>query len=409
MILPIDESRMACIPEKLSVSGNNLVRSPLTNFHGGSIHRRKTTSIRPVPHYSHRTHTLPMTPIDQLRRLLAFLAMPFVFAFSMLIPRDEDRWVFMAGDDGERFADNAKYLFLACAERDVRCLWITSSEATRDALTDAGYECYLANTRAGRWAMFRAGVFFETHGPVWPHYTGRAAIVHLTHGNYLKQMLADHSRDWPWILKVAVEIFFGRRRKHTVTGPGVPATNTKSMHEIEDDDLLVTGFPRNDVLFEEIPGERLGLNEAELDQFLEQANAGPVLLYAPTWRQAYGGQNGIPLADQDLPMAELDEVLDASNAHLYVSPHPATTFDEELSQRSNISLLDSGGDLYPFMRECDALITDYSGIFYDYLLLDRPMIFFAPDLEAYLEDRPLYFDYEDHVPGQVAQIGRAHV
>ena len=61
---------------------------------------------------------------------------------------------------------------------------------------------------------------------------------------------------------------------------------------------------------------------------------------------------------------------------------------------------DPHGDIYPMLAISDLLITDYSSIFFDYLLLDRPMIFFAYDLDAYLEkDRDMYFDYETITPG----------
>ena len=343
-----------------------------------------------------------MRHIATVRRLVRLLVAPVVFALSVLVPRDEDLWVFTAGDEGERFADNAKYLFLYCADREVRNVWITSSEATRDALQERGHEAYLAGSFRGRLVMLRAGVFFETHGPVWPAYTGRARIVHLTHGNYLKRMLTDHSRDWPRPVAMAVDLAFGRRRRYATTGSGVPAENTASMHDIPEERLLVTGFPRNDVLRAEIQGERIGLNAAALDAVEERASEGPVLLYAPTWREAYGGRNGAPFSEIDLALADLDDVLADHGGHLYVSPHPASsiTVDETLE---HVSLLDSAGDLYPFMRHADALITDYSGIFYDYLLLDRPVLFYAPDLEAYTSDRPLYFEYEEHVPGPIAR------
>lgn len=345
-----------------------------------------------------------MSLAGTLSRVVGLLLKPLVFALSVFVPRDEELWVFTAGNEGERFADNAKYLFLYCAKQDVRTVWITSSVETRDTLQERGYEAYLATSRRGRVAMLRAGVFFETHGPVWPEYTGRARIVHLTHGNYLKKMLTDHTRDWPRPVEVLVDLLFGRRRRYAVTGSGVPAENTASMHNVPEERLLVTGFPRNDVLRGEIHGERLGLNERALDTVEGHASEGPVLLYAPTWREAYGGRNGRSFSEIDLPLAELDAVLADYDAHLYISPHPASSIavDKDLA---NVSLLDSGGDLYPFMRHCDALLTDYSGIFYDFLLLDRPMVFYAPDLVEYTTDRPLYFEYEAHVPGPVARDG----
>ncbi|MCM1081963.1 MAG: CDP-glycerol glycerophosphotransferase family protein [Clostridium sp.] len=50
----------------------------------------------------------------------------------------------------------------------------------------------------------------------------------------------------------------------------------------------------------------------------------------------------------------------------------------------------------------DVLITDYSSIFFEYLLLDRPIVFFAPDYEAYERDRGFYLDF-DSLPGHIVK------
>lgn len=51
----------------------------------------------------------------------------------------------------------------------------------------------------------------------------------------------------------------------------------------------------------------------------------------------------------------------------------------------------------------DALITDYSSIMFDYALLDRPVVLFAPDLDAYAAERGSYFDLREKAPGPVAE------
>lgn len=308
----------------------------------------------------------------------------------------------MAGQ-GERFADSSKYLYLYAREQPgVRAVWIGTDERLVTQLRETGYEAYTPRSLAGKRALLRAGHWFETHGPIAPEYSGRARLIHLSHGNYLKVMLNDHTRDWPAVVQLLFDFFFERRRSYVVTGSGPPIQNLQSMRETSAEKALVTGLPRNDVLFESVSDEQLGLNETALETLRDRAAEGPVILYAPTYREGYGEQNGVPLSDLDLGLAAVDEMLEPYDATLYISHHPATTLDRDLADFDNVRILDSGGDLYPFMRECDVLVTDYSGIFYDFLLLDRPMIFFAPDLRSYLRDRELYFDYEEHVPGPIA-------
>ena len=61
-------------------------------------------------------------------------------------------------------------------------------------------------------------------------------------------------------------------------------------------------------------------------------------------------------------------------------------------------------DINDLLIVCDVLITDYSSLIFDYLLLDKPIIYFAHDLEEYTQTggRGLYFDFDDYVYGKVA-------
>ena len=84
---------------------------------------------------------------------------------------------------------------------------------------------------------------------------------------------------------------------------------------------------------------------------------------------------------------------------IVVKLHPVQDLDKyDMMEMSNFILLSHaefvkrGMDLYKFMTQCDALITDYSSIFYDYLLLDRPIAFTEDDLEDYSDVRGFAVD-----------------
>ena len=52
------------------------------------------------------------------------------------------------------------------------------------------------------------------------------------------------------------------------------------------------------------------------------------------------------------------------------------------------------------MNQYDLLITDLSSILFDYLLLDKPIVFSAFDMDTYIKrDRELYYRYEEITPG----------
>ena len=56
-------------------------------------------------------------------------------------------------------------------------------------------------------------------------------------------------------------------------------------------------------------------------------------------------------------------------------------------------------DLY---LAADVLVTDYSSVMFDYAVLDRPIVIYAPDWEAYRMIRGVYFDLVAEPPGAVA-------
>ena len=60
-------------------------------------------------------------------------------------------------------------------------------------------------------------------------------------------------------------------------------------------------------------------------------------------------------------------------------------------------------DIQELLMDTDILISDYSSTYIDYLLLDRPLIFYNFDYEDYLQnDREMYYDYDEVTPGYKA-------
>ena len=58
---------------------------------------------------------------------------------------------------------------------------------------------------------------------------------------------------------------------------------------------------------------------------------------------------------------------------------------EYMKSLSNFEFVEYDFDLNSILKCCDILISDYSGVIFDYLLLDRPIIIYAPDYEDYLK------------------------
>ncbi|WP_226011280.1 CDP-glycerol glycerophosphotransferase family protein [Halomicrobium salinisoli] len=316
-----------------------------------------------------------------------------------LVPRDDDLWAFGCRG-GERFEGNAKYLFLQVAERDdldVRPVWLSESDETVAALREHEYEAYRTDTTEGLRTLARAGRVFTTGGftglPLWP--TGGAEVVQLWHGVPLKRISADgpqFERASPFE-RLSRRYVYQQFDRVAVTGRRFVDV-FRSAFEIDADRVSVTGYPRNDALFREVPGFDVGQDRALHDAVA--ALDGPVFAYLPTYRE-----DGTAPADA-VDFAALDGFLADRDAHLLVKFHPFEDRDVDAAALDRVRVLPPDFDVYPALRHVDALVTDYSSVFFDYLLLDRPVIFYAYDRDAYEAESGLYFDYEAATPGPIA-------
>lgn len=156
------------------------------------------------------------------------------------------------------------------------------------------------------------------------------------------------------------------------------------------------GIPRTDILFDEAWRARTAA--AVRARYGIDADR-RIVLYAPTFR---GDSVSAAVAGPVLDLDRLHAVLGSDHVimlrlHPFVRtgltiPSPLAGFAIDVSDHPEINDL---------LVASDALVTDYSSVIFEYSLLRRPMIFFAPDLDAYEGERGFYFDYRTGVPGPV--------
>lgn len=168
---------------------------------------------------------------------------------------------------------------------------------------------------------------------------------------------------------------------------------------------IESGYPRNDIFFK----NKLNIiNNIESDysintdkEIVEVINkikndSTKIILYAPTFRDT----GGDAVSDNILNLDKLNSFASANNIIFVFKFHPDPYFEYNLENYNNILFYNNSSDIYPLLPITDALITDYSSIYFDYLLLDKPIIFFPYDMEKYIKkDRQLDFDYDRFTPG----------
>ncbi|MGB3962707.1 MAG: CDP-glycerol glycerophosphotransferase family protein [Sulfurimonas sp.] len=171
--------------------------------------------------------------------------------------------------------------------------------------------------------------------------------------------------------------------------------NTNFKNIFDASEFLDFGYPRNDILNSQTKTTLLDFLFCDhaIHQILQETNK-KVFLYAPTHRS---NNFQIPLDFQDF-----SEELKKLDAILIVKLHPfvlAFYKDLTLNNYSNIFVHSVIGDIYPLLKYVDILISDYSSIIFDFLLLDKPLIFFVYDFNAYITTVKFLFDYDVFSPG----------
>lgn len=179
--------------------------------------------------------------------------------------------------------------------------------------------------------------------------------------------------------------------------------NNKLLNDIPTPVFLPLGHPRNDILVEK-KNDDIYIND--LKQKYKIPKNKRIFLFAPTHReyQLLGSNYDLQLINMYFKeFAKLDKLLGSKNYLLIFKPHYFINYSLFENTFKNILVVPQSiaVDTQELLLVSDVLITDYSSIFVDYLLLERPVIFYPFDIEYYEQIRGLVIDYNNpiHTPG----------
>ena len=184
----------------------------------------------------------------------------------------------------------------------------------------------------------------------------------------------------------------------TVSSPEVAwAYREAMMLESTPDVVQPTGVSRTDVYFNE------GFAQASREWLaakFPQIGGRKVVFYAPTFRGTTKQAKGPDALD--IPL--LREQLGADWA-LVIKHHPFVTEPPAIpADCADFAFMAAPDDPVDALLVCaDAMVTDYSSVVFEYSLLQRPMAFFAYDLDDYNDWRGFYYDYDQMTPGPVVR------
>jgi|AntDeeMetagen285_2_1112576.scaffolds.fasta_scaffold01671_3 CDP-glycerol glycerophosphotransferase (TagB/SpsB family) len=321
-----------------------------------------------------------------LLEILIFIWRSFITALEILIPRDKNTIVF-AGHVRDEFASNMKYLFLETSNKyNKNAVWITQSDEVNKLLRSNGYQSHKRWTLRYLYSLLRAEYIVTSVGlRRLDHLLMiNASKVQLWHGNAFKRM--------PEMEMGVVQKSVGAY-DYACLNNAMEEKTVKNSYVLRD--VYYTGYPRNDLFFNDIKDSDLGVPQEAKKVVCKIADEKPVIGYFPTWRKNES-------AFKPFDFERMNEFLIKKDAYLIVKPHMGNELPAETSDLERIYKLPSLGDIYPLFPEIDIMITDYSSICLDFLFTDNQLIFFPYDMDGFTDFRGFVTDYESLTPGPKA-------
>lgn len=335
-----------------------------------------------------------------------------IWKFSCIFPRNKKKWLM---GDVMGFAGNTKYILkdflIKSKANNVHLIWITHNKQLIPQIHKFDIEVYYWLSIKGIWHCLTAGCYIVTSNTkdINCYLSGKAYYFNLWHGIGLKAV-GKQSKEW---LRVTPEkrvnfyyrvlFFYWAFRL-----PDICLTTSDFMLEnifmkqfgLPREHFILGMFPRADFILkpkDEILEYSCKYCDEKQFEFMKLlSDFRKVYIYMPTWRD--NGKNIIEEASIDFEL--LNEALNFHNDLFLFKFHSKTCIDiHEISKYEHLRIIDNTWDIYPILPFTDCLITDYSSIYSEYMLMSKEVIIFEYDKKSMNENRGLPPYFEEKTPG----------
>ena len=316
---------------------------------------------------------------------------------SNLIPRSKRIFVFSSFPD---FSDNsyAMYKYIEGKYgKKCKCVWIFENPETLKKFPHV--KACKKYSLLSFYYFARARNVFFTHGLYnFVKLRSNDKIVNLWHGMPLKVIgLMDLNGGGTDPTRADYLI---------ATSPFFREIMSKSFNGIDTAHTLLTGQPRNDLLFQ----ETTFFATRNIDTGKYRSTG----IWLPTYRRSIVGDirhdgiynsNGISFLGIE-ELTQLDNHLRIGGDLLIIKLHPMDALQKvDFGSFTNIIVIkqhEFTEQLYPLLGACDYLLTDYSSVWIDYSILKRPIGFVMNDIDEYKKSRGLTIEnIEEKLPGTI--------
>jgi len=285
---------------------------------------------------------------------------------------------------------NNKALYIYCIENKLDVMLIIDNDDQYNILKENNLPVVKLNSLKSFFYLASAKIVIQDQGNsnyLLPFLSAKQKTMQIWHGIPLKRMnlLVGHVYDY-------------------FVGTSKYVNDTSLSAVIQAKEYTDYGYPRNDLLLKEHTKLDMLFCDEELYKLSKKEKT---IVYMPTHRESSSSieseKNLVPI---DFKL--LNKKMQQLNSYFIVKFHPfVMQFYEDIknsNEYSNIKFHSIQGDIYPLLKYTDILITDYSSIYFDFLFLDKPIIFFDYDYKEYSSNmNGFVYDYENCTPGKKVQ------
>ncbi|AJA56779.1 CDP-glycerol glycerophosphotransferase family protein [Lactococcus lactis] len=320
----------------------------------------------------------------------------------------DDKLMIFASFNGKAYSDNPRYLFEYLRDSgsftDYQFVWAFNRKQTI-----GGAKVVKFNSLSYYYLLSKAK-YWIFNAKMAPYYHKKSQQIYLQtwHGTPLKRLghdLFDHGMTYYRSRLSYKEMLKSydddsRRWDYLISPNSFSSRVFVSAFDVKEDKILEVGYPRVDCLVN-VESDKI----LELKKFYGLPMDKKVILYAPTWRDDTFGINGYRF-DLAVNFSKWKEELGEDTVVLF-KPHYLISnvyqVPEDLSDF--VYLMAASADINDAYLMSDILITDYSSVFFDYAVLNRPIYFYMYDFEYYEQElRGFYLNVPDDLPNDVIKI-----
>ena len=307
--------------------------------------------------------------INYLKPLL-FKVSDFTYKINKMIPKKRNRIVLYSNWG---FRDNLRTLYHYLVDNDYQETYEIVCASNDFYHLEKEKDVKYVSIYRGLYYFLTSKYFFYSFGkyPIKP--APNQMVVNLWHGMPLKKI---------GNLEVGMEEIDYNFFTKLVSSSALFTPIMKAAFKAEDNQILLVGNIRNDELFKK---------EKEKN-----------IIWMPTYRNSnnyHDSQEALIFSLGEEDFSKIQQILSKHDYQLYIKLHPLEESRLHVQMNhSNIHLLteeiisEQYDTLYTFLGTTSALITDYSSVFLDYYLLNRPVAFTINDYEEYKDKRGFVFE-----------------